>query len=132
MLDRLKLIKILNLATTPEPFECIAAFRRANQLVYDAGTTWFELLSNIPTKTKCLDCAEKDTLIAEYKAAMKRNAPDTTDNSEIGRMLTAIEDDAGYQGNDFIESLRAQFTENKFLSPKQVVALRKFYNNLRD
>lgn len=102
-----KIIKLLNMTTSDNDHEALTAMRMVNAILKKNNVAWEQLFLG---KAKDQDMQDLDA--QELINFIRRNAWDGFDFS-------------------FVESLERQLKNNKTLSLKQKMALRRIYNTLQ-
>lgn len=150
-----KILKLLRLADSPNDYEAISAYRHARALMQKDNIDWSSLAhNNVQVKTDVIklmqqklqlqkevydlqDQLQKYTFDLEAakkkhrtKVEMSQGYSDKTHvaKRDIDEAFTKIFESMnrfGPKKNDFIESLKSQWDEKGWLSPKQVSKLRE-------
>lgn len=122
-MDTTRLIKLLNLTTSPEDGEALSAVRFANALLAKEGKTWEQVLnSSGPSIGDIFSHTWRPPANPYVNPALR-------DREKIMRMFDAVLYSVKSSAREFIESLHEQFLDRGSLSQKQYDALEKFYNN---
>lgn len=114
------LVKVLNLTTSPNDSEALAAARKANDLLKRGSTSWEQLLGNGGATTPMFD--EDDGSLDDPEARAIDAAFEEV--FKLGDLRGSFE--------DFIDSIYQQWKENHSLSPKQRAALFRAAENARE
>jgi hypothetical protein len=135
--DLEKFAKIMARTQSPNNHEALLSVRMANGMLLNANLDWTQFISQ-----KVIEITEvtyNNGSQSQQQPQQSESESGSSSDAEIEQMLeTCI---MGLQHNasglNFIESLKAQYERNKSmnrpskLSPKQVQALKNWYNNLR-
>lgn len=115
-MDLIKLVKVLGYTTSPNDNEALSAVRMANGILDAANITWEEFVSQ-----KTIVIQE----IIQKNVIQKEKNPDT-----MKKLQACLENVRGASGLAFIRSLAQQYNDRGTLSPRQLAALDKFYDNI--
>lgn len=109
-----KLIKLMQLTTSPFDGEALNAIRKANAELAEADITWEDILKN------------KEIIIKQVTQIIKKEP-----NPEIEHMLNiCIHNVRSTSGKAFVKSLQTWYKEKGFLTKKQEESLRRWYGNI--
>jgi hypothetical protein len=111
-----KLKKMLSLTVTENDHEALAAIRAANRIIVEEGITWERVLNRTINVI-----AEVETDPEQQRPATNGEAPAV--RREIDDLLDKAEDRK--PDNEFVASLREQWDRKRWLSERQIDALRK-------
>lgn len=110
-----KILRCLMMTHSKNDNEALVAIRKANQLLAVCDMNWEQFLGMNPGTGE--------------EPQMKGKT-----DQEIMEMLNVVKSNLQRTGSsalEFVESLERQFLAKGSLSPKQINALKKFYNNAR-
>lgn len=113
MLKLEKFVKLMMLTQSDSDGEALNALRRANKLLKEAGQSWQEFIEGTRTARTWSEYADPE--------------PDL----ELETMLRVCVANVHGAAREFILSLETQYKLRGDLSPKQRLALRKFYHNCK-
>lgn len=117
------LVKVLNLTTSPNDAEALAAARKANDLLKRGSTSWEQLLGNGGATTPMFD--EDDGSLGGRDDAEARAIDAAFEEVfKLGDLRGSFE--------DFMDSIYQQWKEKHSLSPKQRAALFRAAENARE
>jgi hypothetical protein len=137
--DLEKFAKIMARTQSPNDHEALLSVRMANGMLLNANLDWSQFISQKVIEITEVTYNNGSQSQQSQQSGSGSSSSSSSSDAEIEQMLeTCI---MGLQHNasglNFIESLKAQYERNKSmnrpskLSPKQVQALKNWYNNLR-
>ena len=115
MIDAEKVLKLLNLGSSPNDNEALSALRMANGMLAKHNLDWISFFNKNPQKSSVRE--EEET----------HEGP--TYKDEIEKMLNSCLSCLSGSAHEFITSLSVFFKTRGFLTEKQEQALYKFYIN---
>jgi hypothetical protein len=146
VLDKQKLVKVLNLTRSSSDGEALSAIRKANSMLDKEGCLWDKVLSQSEfgfnrsasepkNKTSWED--ELADLIrraeqAKKKAEQPKYSYNVYSSTDIEKMLKVCLRDVDGAPRAFIQSLKEHWEEFGTLTGRQADALNKFYVNCQN
>lgn len=115
MIDLSKLAKLMELSTSPVDNEALTSIRMANKILFENNISWSEFIG------------QKTIIIQEIQQITQKTKPDADIEKMLSECLINVRSPSG---KTFIESLNKFYKQRGYLTPKQVEALRKWFDNL--
>lgn len=129
-MDKVRLAKLLGMATSANDNEALVALRMANKMVVDAKLTWESVLAGGSTLNITVQPRQQQPGV--YQSDDDWQAPHLRDKVIIETMFRSIYsvpvDD---QFRAFIDSIHQWWKDKGFLTPGQYGALRKTYSRVK-
>lgn len=121
--DFQRLKKFMELATSDNDHEALAAFRRATEVIRAHGFTWAEVLDRRVTVLSEVEAATEDTSVPGPDRPARPRPREEADGLTDGDFELAL-DGAGGSFRETLLSIQAQWENGGRLSPRQVEVVR--------